>query len=506
MAAIEVTSGNRRIETLRSGEPGLPEVAKYTHRLMLLTLLLVASSSGGLYGRPGREMDMEVHRFYPAEKVMLVEACVEIPMQAMKFGKTDTGKYKYQLSFSVALYDGEKNRLFHDEWKRDGEFEEAYVASERAYIMEPILSVPLDIGAYELVASVKDMNSGDVQEFRREIADPGACRILSDIVLANSIVSDTTSGDKLDIFKKGNLRININSSGDFYGTSALVYFYYQITNPGKEAAIFAIDMDILGASGEIVKTLPTRNLTVNPGVQADAGAFSCSGLPVGGYYLRLRTDRPGKAEGEEPIAVRKSFSVAVREEVSDKKSEEKADINEFAGFSETQLDSVFAMMRYLLSNSRKRDYEGLNIQGKRSFLHGAWKSLDTITATAENEFREEYSERIEYVLEEFHTVWKAKRGEEGEWAVDDRGVTYLKYGAPDERLSRPNEYGSDPYEIWKYYNSGYAYLFLEKIRTQGYELIFTNNRDETYLPNWERYFPTLVLQDIYRELGTALNK
>ena len=475
--------------------------------IFLVFALVFLPCATWLYGKPTREMNLEVIRYFPTERAMLVEAFIEIPMQAIKYEKTDIEKYRYHLSFSVDLFDSDGEKLYHDEWERSDVIEERLVSSKGAYVIEPISHVPLDIGGYELMTGVRDVTSGNVQEFKREIVDPVESRILSDIVLANSIVQDTTDKeDKLDIFRKGNLRINVNCGGHFHGTSSLVFFYYQIRNEKEEPQTFQIQMAILDAAGDVVKTLPPRNLLVDSGVQADAGAFSCSGLPFGGYFLRLMTDRPGDERGDNPIVVRKSFTVSAREEKVAKRKEKAVTRNEFAGFSETQLDSVFSMMRYILSNSQKKEYKKLNIQGKRNYLHQAWKSLDPIPATEENEFREELSNRIDYALEEFSTVWKAKQGEETEWAVDDRGVIYIKYGPPDERLIRPNEYGSDPYEIWKYYSSGYAYLFLEKIRTQGHELLFTNTRDEPYLPSWERYFPTLTLQDIYRELGAALNR
>jgi GWxTD domain-containing protein len=456
-------------------------------------------------GLPAREMELDIVRYFPSEKAMLVDAVIEIPMQAMKYEKSETDKYRYSLHFVVDLYEDNK-KLFHDEWDRSAEIESQLISSEKAYIVEPILHVPLDIGGYELRVSVRDGVSGDVQEFTRKITDPGESRVLSDIVLANSIIPDTTvAGEELDIFRKGNLRINFNCGGNYYSGTSLIYFYYQIRNEKVESQTFQIGMDILDASGEVVKNLPARNLLVNPGVQADAGAFSCSGLPVGGYFLRLSTQSPEGEEQDTSVMVTKSFTVKVREEIRAEKREKHVVRNEYAGFSESQIDSVFSMMRYILSNSQKNDYKQLNIEGKRAYLHHVWKALDPIPATEENEYRDQLTELINHALEEYSTVWKAKQGEESGWAVDDRGVIHIKYGEPDERIVRPFDFGSDPYEIWKYYSSGYAYLFLEQNRTQGYELIFTNNRDESYIPTWRGFFSNLTLEYIYRELGSAVN-
>lgn len=36
----------------------------------------------------------------------------------------------------------------------------------------------------------------------------------------------------------------------------------------------------------------------------------------------------------------------------------------------------------------------------------------------------------------------------------DRGRIYLKYGAPDAMIDRPNEPSAYPYQIWQYYRIG----------------------------------------------------
>jgi len=493
------TEGNYMISLPKS--PDLRRAFKFI-------VIALISASGCLHAQQKSKMSLEVVRYFPTSSAMLVEAFIEIPLRIMAFEKSEAESSGYHISFAVELYDKGNRKLYHDEWDREGRVVQRLISSRHAYIIEPIISVPLDVGGYELVAKVHDMVSGDVQEFKRAIDDPGESRILSDIVLANSIVKDTTkAAEKAGIFRKGGLRINVNSSGVFSEGSPLAYFYYQIRNDWDDARTFQVNMDILNTSGDVVKKLPARNLLVNPGLQADAAAFTCKGLPAGGYYLRMMMERPGSDGNAAPIVVTKSFTVAVREQVPPNRGKKEVSRNEFAGFSESQLDSVFSMMRYLLSNSQKKDYKKLNADGKRTYLHRVWKSLDPIPATEENEFREELADRFSYAQKEFHTVWAAKRGVETGWAVDYRGIIYIKYGKPDERLNRPNEYGSNPYEIWKYYSSGYAYLFVKSDATQGYDLIYTNNRVERSDPCWTdpcRFFDPRILQEIICELGNAV--
>jgi GWxTD domain-containing protein len=155
-------------------------------------------------------------------------------------------------------------------------------------------------------------------------------------------------------------------------------------------------------------------------------------------------------------------------------------------------------MRYLVTNKQKEYYKSLTVTGKKNFLHEFWKKRDPVPATPENEFRADFENRLAQSNRKFSMGWSAD-GVEG-W-LTDRGRIYTRFGEPNERLARPNEYGSPPWELWKYYNTGYSYLFVDRNENELYDLVYTNDKDEPIIPGWERYFPSRVLEDIYTELG-----
>ena len=134
-------------------------------RAILAGILLSMVCLGELSGRPGPRIRLEVIRYFPTKIAMLVEAYAGIPLQAMKYERSSGGKSAYHLTFEVDLFDQDHKRLYHDTWNRDGEVDRQYASSDRAYILEPILSVPLDIGRYELKIAIHDQISGNGQEF-----------------------------------------------------------------------------------------------------------------------------------------------------------------------------------------------------------------------------------------------------------------------------------------------------------------------------------------------------
>ena len=114
---------------------------------------------------------------------------------------------------------------------------------------------------------------------------------------------------------------------------------------------------------------------------------------------------------------------------------------------------------------------------------------------------EKYRKLVAIVNKEFGNA--AKKGYD-----TDQGMTYLRYGAPDQITNRANEPSSYPYIIWQYYahpkQSNAMYVFYDPLLTyRDYQLLHSNVRGEKNNPKWQ-----LVLQsrnnangDIDKESG-----
>ncbi len=111
-----------------------------------------------------------------------------------------------------------------------------------------------------------------------------------------------------------------------------------------------------------------------------------------------------------------------------------------------------------------------NYFGKYNKLHPeeAWK---------------EFSDKVREVNREFNGA--GTMGYETE-----RGIVYLKYGKPDERIRVPNESGALPYEIWRYNTIGRTsqvglFLFYQSGSAAGdYRLLHSTVPGERFNPAW----------------------
>jgi GWxTD domain-containing protein len=111
---------------------------------------------------------------------------------------------------------------------------------------------------------------------------------------------------------------------------------------------------------------------------------------------------------------------------------------------------------WIITPEERSSFNKLNTDDEReAFIENFWLKRDPTPDTEENEYREEYYRRIAYANETFASGipgWKT-----------DRGMIYIKYGAPDEReehptggnYERPIEEGGGntstyPFEKWRY--------------------------------------------------------
>lgn len=159
--------------------------------------------------------------------------------------------------------------------------------------------------------------------------------------------------------------------------------------------------------------------------------------------------------------------------------------------STTNRDSIVDFVRCVrpMANTADQNYIDFNWDKGSSdalqmFLINMWKEQ-----YPENTFVEwnKYRQMVKVVDKEFGSA--AKPGYD-----TDQGMTYLKYGAPDQITDRSQEPSSYPYVIWQYYahpkQSNAMYVFYDPSLTyRDYELLHSNVRDEKNNARWK-----LILQ------------
>jgi GWxTD domain-containing protein len=442
-------------------------------------------------------VDLDLVRFFPEGKSVILEGYLQISISAIELEKGPGSRAN--IDFRLTLEDSEKKEIYQNNWKYEEVITEEMLADDSQNLIESF-ALLMNPGKYTLKLHVSGVKDEVTHEFERQIEAPVESPILSDVLLASQIEVDTTGkadgipSGQYNSFSKDGLLIVPNPCGRFVGATSLVYFYCQVQNQDTISSNVHMELEIIDSQEKLVKKLPNKDLKVNGARRIYVGAFSTGGLKEGSYILRAVATQ-NNIDGEKVVGQReKPFAVTAKRTIVTAY----ADINEYVDFSEEQLDSTFRLMRYLVSNKTSDLFNSLSQVGKKNFLHEFWKQKDPVPATPENEFRLEYERRLNHSNMNFSMGWEVDAVEG--W-LTDRGRVYTKFGEPDERIKRPNEYGSPPWELWKFFGTGYSYLFIDRNDNELYDLVFTNDRDEPIMPGWERHFPERVLNDIYTEFG-----
>ena len=144
---------------------------------------------------------------------------------------------------------------------------------------------------------------------------------------------------------------------------------------------------------------------------------------------------------------------------------------------------------YIITSEEKRAWDKLETDEEREqFIEAFWRRRDPNPDTEENEYREEYYERIAYANEHFASGipgWKT-----------DRGRIYIAFGKPDSIESHPSggfyerpsyEGGGStstyPFEVWFYryipgIGSGIEIEFVDPTGTGEYRIARSPNEKD----------------------------
>jgi GWxTD domain-containing protein len=107
-------------------------------------------------------------------------------------------------------------------------------------------------------------------------------------------------------------------------------------------------------------------------------------------------------------------------------------------------DMVFKEIWDILNVDDLKAYKKTNDKGR--FLYQIWQKLDPTPATIENERYIEHQKRLEYARR-----WYSSPQPRG---YDDRGMIFVRYGQPDNKVEMPSHAYMYPNESWVYWGFG----------------------------------------------------
>ena len=248
------------------------------------------------------------------------------------------------------------------------------------------------------------------------------------------------------------------------------------------------------AYGDAINNLIYFDTLYGEGVYVHQKTFPISQLKSGNYYLNLIANTKENlilAKQHCFFQILNTAPVVAPVKKEDTSSEEKLPATFLnlattfiAKYNTAQLKAIMKMIAPVSSPLEKAQIKQFlsepNDTYIRYFLYNYWEKRNkTNPAQAWNE----YAEKIKVVNKLFTRAGKI--GYE-----TDMGITYLKYGAPNEQISVQNETGALPYTIWQYNTignrntQGLFLFYIPPFALNEYLLLHSNVIGDVFDPNW----------------------
>lgn len=271
-------------------------------------------------------------------------------------------------------------------------------------------------------------------------------------------------------------------------------YYAELYHAPATGGILQVSITKNGKGNPLPGMLHTDTLQKAPALYAVAGNFDLHSLPSGNYQLNTGLyDTTGR-----PIALNRLFfqlsnpyptgTEAGGWDTAAMSTPLKfLDISKtfVAKYSDEERREILKMLRPAADEVETANI-GVMLQKGSDPLHTAYFIYNFFVkrnADKPETAWKEYANKVREVNKLF--------SESGRMGYEtDRGVVYLKYGPPDERVRAPSEAGARPYEVWRYdYNPRIpqqsSFLFYQEGMTIGeYRLLHSTVPGETYNPRW----------------------
>ena len=261
-------------------------------------------------------------------------------------------------------------------------------------------------------------------------------------------------------------------------------YYFEIYNPllnPEESYVLLQSIKIKETgkiAGQFNKLKKIKLIEINPTINS----FNIENLPTGNYELviqvrnqlnELITEKKidfQRTNFNTPMDIDRLNSVTISNTFSSELH--KDSLTEFINCL-SPIASPFEL------NIINRKLKQMDDTLKRQFIYSFWYNKDNANP---RKSWEDYKIQVNRIEQLFGT--RIKRGYQ-----TDRGRVYLKYGAPNNLIDRPNEPSSYPYQIWHYYrlgkfNNKRFIFYLPDLVTNDYTILHSDVPGEVKNENW----------------------
>lgn len=455
-------------------------------KLIFTALIIFGFLSQG-FAQNELKFEFDFAKFKYDQSSVYMEFYYNLDPEFMKVNESQSGKI-IEAIVKIELKDVKADTFFiNKNWKIQN------VVNEEVGIDKNLIGVfgfVIPTGEYSLMVSAYDANNPELKRtinenlFIQSYEDKKFS--VSDIELAANIKK--VDADPLSLFYKNSLEVIPNPSVVYSEKNPVLFYYSELYNLflDDEASNFTLVKNIYNSFNKSVYK-NEKQINQSPNSLVEYGLINLSKLPTDTYNLEFslidnKTKRAFVSSKRFYL-----YNPKVTDTDQDRRLSGSFIGSEFALMTKEECDLMFQQAKYIATNNEVNQYKLIDsLNAKREFLFNFWKNRDTDPSTPQNEFKNDYMKRLEYVNENFTTRMKPGY-------LTDRGRVYLVYGPPDQRDYFPSEPNLKPYEVW-FYNDiegGVSFIFGDITGFGNYELLHSTKRGEYKDENWMKRITAL---------------
>ena len=434
-----------------------------------------------------------------------LETYISFDCNSLTYVKQSNGQYEAAINLTVLFKQGESIKNYDKYTVTSPQVSDT--TNINGFFMD-IQRYSLHNGEYQMEITIEDANNRKEKPFRVNetvtIDFPESICFSSIIALESYKPSETESANSKNGYDL------IPMIMPFYPESInKLTFYAEIYNTKKqlgENEKYLLNTYIKTfESNTVVSNLFFTKIKNVKDTEVIINTMDISSLPSGNYYLVLETrDRNNEIIGYNQFFFQRSNT---NYQIDNSLLATIAPDKVFSG-SINNIDTIREYIRSLeaISSQIEKEYafnlvKTNDIETMQQYFYSFWASRNQLSPKEE---WEKYYAQVKRVNVSFSA--HRMKGYQ-----TDRGIVFLKYGAPDRIVQNYNESGAYPYEIWHYYTlanqRNKKFVFMSKdVVTNDFQLIHSDAIGELNNSRWtnEIYSRTYsTYEQYYNSDGTV---
>ena len=382
-------------------------------------------------------LDISVNKAaFQYQKSKYIEVYLQVLANTVVFEPVDSFYKQASVEITVLILKGEEIMNFEKILLNSP-------ASKEIQDFITVLRLKVDNGDYDLVVHAKDMNSLEntyYSSYKINIEFTDKLSLSDILLLANIEKNDDASnpfvknGYYMEPTLFSFLPANIETLG--------IYFEAYHTQKLKDGSLIRLTINS-GFISDVSKQVISKELKLAIGELVPVlTQIEIKALPSGNYHLKAEIiDEFGYSRFSRSVNFQRSNPIGDTPELSAQRSYENSFVHSISD------DSLIYSLKAMLPLIYGPQSSALNsiITGKkyaegRFFMWRFWSQKNNLDT------EREYLNYMEYAK----LVDKTYRSQLGYGFETDRGYMFLKYGKPNEIITRESEPTAPPYEIWYY--------------------------------------------------------